>query len=382
MIKFVDLAAQNAEIMPRTEAALAALHRQTAYVDGPPVAAFESALAAYLGVKHAIGVGSGTDALRLALIAAGVGPGSEVLTVPLTFIATAEAIAQTGARPVLIDVDSARRTMDPQAVRAYLQAGRWQTPHGPRALLPVHLYGVPAAMDELRRIGEQWHLPIIEDACQAHGARVRVGGRMLRAGAVGTAGCFSFYPGKNLGGWGEGGAVALDDDAQAERIARLRDHGRLSHYAHEEYGYNARLDSLQAVVLGTKLPRLEEWNQRRRTVAAWYRELLADSEIGLPAEPADCEPCYHLFVIESRRRDSIRQALLSAQIQCGIHYPLPLHLQPACRELGYRRGDFPVSEQLADSVLSLPMHPHLSAREVEQVARVVRAAARGEARDV
>ncbi|HLH75386.1 MAG TPA: DegT/DnrJ/EryC1/StrS family aminotransferase [Candidatus Binataceae bacterium] len=375
MIKLVDLAAQNAEIMSQTEPALAELHRQTAYVGGPSVAAFENALAAYLGVKRTIGVGSGTDALRLALLAAGVGPGSEVLTVPLTFIATAEAIVQTGARPVLIDVDPIRRTMDPQAVRAYLQAGRWQTAQGPRALLPVHLYGLPAAMDELRRIGAQWHLPIIEDACQAHGARVLVGGRMLRAGAGGDFGCFSFYPGKNLGGWGEGGAIALNDEEKADQLARLRDHGRLSHYAHQEYGYNARLDSLQAVVLNAKLQRLEAWNARRRLIASWYSELLADSVVGLPAEPADCEPCYHLFVIESRRRDAIRQALLSAQIQCGIHYPVPLHLQPACRELGYRRGDFPISERLSDTVLSLPMHPHLSAREVQQVASVVRAAA-------
>jgi dTDP-4-amino-4,6-dideoxygalactose transaminase len=382
MIKFVDLAAQNAEIMSQTEAALAELHRQTAYVGGPSVAAFEHAFASYLGVKRTIGVGSGTDALRLALLAAGVGPGCEVLTVPLTFIATAEAIVQTGARPVLIDVDPIRRTMDPQAVRAYLQAGRWQTAQGPRALLPVHLYGVPAAMDELRRLGQQWRLPIIEDACQAHGARVLVDGQMQRAGAVGDFGCFSFYPGKNLGGWGEGGAIALDDEARADQLARLRDHGRLSHYAHQEYGYNARLDSLQAAVLNAKLQRLEAWNARRRLIAGWYRELLAGCAVGLPAEPDDCEPCYHLFVIESGRRDAIRQALLSAKIQCGIHYPLPLHLQPACRELGYRRGDFPVSERLSDRVLSLPMHPHLSAREVQQVAGVVRAAAGTEVGDV
>jgi dTDP-4-amino-4,6-dideoxygalactose transaminase len=370
-VKFVDLAAQNAEIHGEVEQSFAQVHAATAYIGGPAVKQFEQEFAAFLGVRHVIGVGSGTDALRLALLACGIGPDDEVLTTPMTFIATVEAIVQVGARPVFADVDAETGNLSVDALREYLQAGRYATANGPKAILPVHLYGTPAAMGPMRELASQYGLKLIEDACQAHGARVALDRRWLPAGTIGAAGCFSFYPGKNLGAWGEAGAVATNDDEVAEHIALLRDHGRISHYAHQDCGYNARLDTLQAAVLIAKLKRLEDWNERRREIAEWYRELLAGSPLWLPTEPDNVESCYHLFVVRSERRDALRSALLANGIECGIHYPVPLHLQPACRTLGYRVGDFPESERVADTVLSLPMHPHLKKSELVQVASVV-----------
>ncbi|HLH77664.1 MAG TPA: DegT/DnrJ/EryC1/StrS family aminotransferase [Candidatus Binataceae bacterium] len=371
-IRMIDLAAQNQEIQHAVERGMAQVHARTSYIGGPQVAQFEQAFAQFLGVKRVVGVGSGTDALRLALIAMGVRAGDEVITVPATFIATAEAIVQAGARPVFVDVDPRTRNMSPQALRRYLEAGRWQSPNGPRAILPVHLYGLPAPMEEITALGREFNIPVLEDACQAHGARVRVGGRWMNAGAIGKAGCFSFYPGKNLGGWGEGGALATNDEELAEHVVRLRDHGRTSHYGHLDCGYNARLDTIQAVVLLAKLEHLSKWNARRRELAFSYRTLL-DGALGceLPTEPEGFESCYHLFVICHPRRDLIRHDLLAHGIECGIHYPLPLHLQPALAHLGYRKGDFPVSEVLSDSILSLPMHPHLNNLEVLEVVETI-----------
>ncbi|MGH8326110.1 MAG: DegT/DnrJ/EryC1/StrS family aminotransferase, partial [Steroidobacteraceae bacterium] len=259
---------------------------------------------------------------------------------------------------------------------------QWSTPNGPKAILPVHLYGTPAPSLELRVIADKYGLKLVEDACQAHGARLMIGtDQWVRAGTSGAAGCFSFYPGKNLGAWGEAGAIATDDAELAERVLRLRDHGRISHYAHAELGYNARLDAVQAAVLRTKLKHLDRWNARRREIAATYRELLKDVEgAAVTAEPGGVESCYHLFVIRSAKRDLIRNALLANHIECGIHYPLPLHLQPACRELGYGHGDFPASEEVADTVLSLPIHPYLADAELVRVVEVVRHALDG-ARD-
>lgn len=377
-IKFVDLEAQNLEIRERVEHELADIHQRTAYVGGPQVRAFEEQFAAYLGVRRVVGVASGTDALRLALLAAGVGEGDEVITVPLTFIATAEAIVQTGARPVFVDVDPLTCNMSVAALGGYLEARRWSTPHGPRAIVPVDLYGLPAPMPELVELADRYGLKVVEDACQAHGARINCAGAWSRAGTLGAAGCFSFYPGKNLGAWGEAGAVASNDPELADRIVTLRDHGRISHYAHSECGYNARIDTVQAAVLLAKLERLEEWNARRRQIASLYCQSLGDLGLGLPLEPEGLQSCYHLFVIRSARRDAIRSALLGSEIECGIHYPVPLHLQPALRVLGYRPGDFPVSERLADAVLSLPMHPHLSHHDAIKVARSVREALRSD----
>jgi dTDP-4-amino-4,6-dideoxygalactose transaminase len=373
-IKFVDLAAQNLEVRERVDAEMAELHRNTAYIGGPHVKAFEQEFANFLGVKRAIGVSSGTDALRIAMIAAGIGAGDEVITTPLTFIASAAAIFQTGARPVFVDVDPETGNLSPSALKSYLSKGHWSTPNGPRAILPVHLFGTPAAMPEINQLAKEFDLKVIEDACQAHGASIETDQGRAMAGAMGLAGCFSFYPGKNLGAWGDAGAVVTNDDELADRITRLRDHGRLSHYAHEEFGYNARIDAVQAVVLRAKLQLLGEWNLRRRKIAEAYRNLLAKFDVTLPVEPDGFESVYHLFVIRSDRRDAIREELLLNEIECGIHYPVPLHLQPACRSLGYRHGDFPVSERIADTVLSLPMHPHLTSRQLVRVATAVRSA--------
>ena len=374
-IKFVDLAAQNREIHDRVVREFAEIHERTAYVGGPQVAAFEAEFAAFLGARRVIGVSSGTDALRLSLMALGIGAGDEVITAPMTFIATAEAIVQTGARPVFVDIDRDTGNLSVPALEAYLKEGHFKAPNGPRAIVPVHLYGLPAPLIELREIADANGLKLVEDACQAHGARISDGGGWRSAGTVGDAGCFSFYPGKNLGAWGEGGAVATDDDGLAEVVQNLRDHGRMSHYAHRAYGYNARLDTLQAAVLRAKLERLGDWNTRRRQLAAYYREQLQQAGIEFLKEPEGVESCYHLFVIRSPKREQIRNALVEAGIECGIHYPLPLHLQPACRDLGYHPGDFPAAEALADTALSLPMHPHLTAQEVRFVCRTVELAA-------
>jgi dTDP-4-amino-4,6-dideoxygalactose transaminase len=374
-IKMVDLKAQFREIQHRVETDFAEIHANSSYIGGPAVAAFEAEFAAFLGVRRVVGVGSGTDALRLALLALGVGPGDEVVTVPMTFVATAEAIVQTGARPAFVDVDPVTGNMSVAALKRYLEAGNFASPSGPKAVVPVHLYGMPAPMTEIREVAEANGLKVVEDACQAHGARMNIGGGWIRVGSLGAAGCFSFYPGKNLGAWGEAGAVATNDDKLADEVACLRDHGRISHYAHSDYGYNARLDALQAAVLRAKLERLDRWNARRRRLAALYSELLPNQGLKLPHEPEGLESCYHLFVIRSANREAIRTALLERQIECGIHYPMPLHLQPACSELGYSKGDFPVCESMAETVLSLPMHPHLTDRQVEFVAEAVRSAA-------
>jgi dTDP-4-amino-4,6-dideoxygalactose transaminase len=372
-IKFVDLAAQNVEIRDDVERGLARIHAETAYVGGPAVDQFEQEFATFLGVHHVIGVNSGTDALRLALLALGIGVGDEVITTPMTFIGTVEAIVQVGARPVFVDIEPQTCNLSVVAVRHYLEAGRFSTQNGPKAVMPVHLYGMPAAMGPMRELAQEFGLHLVEDACQAHGARIAMDRGWVCAGTVGIAGCFSFYPAKNLGAWGEAGAVATNDDGLAEQVLLLRDHGRISHYAHQAYGYNARLDAVQAAVLSAKLKRLEEWNARRREIADTYRELLGESPLPLwlPTEPADVESVYHLFVVRSPRRDALRSALLGNEIECGIHYPVPLHLQPACRALGYRAGDFPESERVADAVLSLPMHPHLKRAELERIADVV-----------
>jgi dTDP-4-amino-4,6-dideoxygalactose transaminase len=231
----------------------------------------------------------------------------------------------------------------------------------------------------LNAIAKKYDALMVEDACQAHGARINTDSKgWVRAGAFGAASAFSFYPGKNLGGWGEGGAIAVDDPELKARLFSLRDHGRISHYAHQEIGYNARLDAIQSAVLRSKLEKLDEWNGRRRAIAKMYRELLADTGVQLPVEPEGYESVYHLYVIRTEKRDAIRQALLENNIGCGIHYPLPLHLQPACRYLGYKSGDFPNAERIADTALSLPMHPALSPGEVEQVVSVVRDAIKKE----
>ena len=372
-IKFLDLAAQDQEIEGRLASEFLSIHQNTSYVGGPSVAAFEKEFASYLGVRHVVGVGSGTDALRLTMLAMGIGPGDDVVTVPMTFIATVASIIQTGARPLFVDIDSETCNISVPALVRCLDEAR-AAGRRVRAILPVHLYGLPAPMAELREIAKKYEVSLIEDACQAHGARLNIDGTWNRAGALGDAACFSFYPGKNLGAWGDAGAVATNDEMLARKIANLADHGRISHYAHSDFGYNSRMDTLHAAVLRAKLERLDEWNQRRRQIAAVYRETLARTELQLPMEPEGLESSYHLFVIRTPRRDAVRTALLAEQIPCGIHYPVPVHLQPASQGLGYHPGDFPVSESVADTVLSLPMHPHLKPDHAAKVACAVRKA--------
>src|SRR5579863_1516685 len=370
-IKFINLAAQNQEIATRISHELEEIHARTAYVGGEQVEKFEQEFAQYLGAKRAVGVANGTDALRFALLALDIGAGDEVITVPMTFIATAAAIVQTGARPLFVDIDPDTCNISVPELRRLLETKSHDQRRAIKAIVPVHLYGMPAPMLELKAVADEFGLKIVEDACQAHGARVLAPDGWVKAGTIGELGCFSFYPGKNLGAWGDGGAVATNDDEIARRVSLLANHGRLSHYAHEICGYNSRLDSIQAAVLRAKLEKLAEWNQRRRVVASAYRELLAPLDAQPILEPDGFESCYHLFVIRSGKRDAIRNALLQAEIECGIHYPVPLHLQPALAYLGYRAGDFPASEALADTTLSLPMHPHLDGQEIVRTVEVV-----------
>jgi len=290
----------------------------------------------------------------------GIGPGDEVITVPNTFIATAEAITAVGARPVFVDVDRVSYTMDPQLIEAAI------TPHT-KALLPVHLYGQSADLEPILAVARRHNLHVVEDACQAHGATYH--GR--RVGTFGAAGCFSFYPGKNLGCLGEGGAVVTDDPELARRMRMLRDHGSIKKYEHSIPGYNFRLEGLQGGFLSVKLPHLDSWNARRRAVAQRYRELLADASICLPAEMGWGEHIYHLYVIQADDREALRQALSAAGIETGLHYPVPLHLQAAYASLGYDKGAFPASEHLASHILSLPMHPYMTDAEIARVASVV-----------
>jgi dTDP-4-amino-4,6-dideoxygalactose transaminase len=343
-------------------------------VGGRAVAAFQQEFASYLGVVHVVGVGSGTDALRLALMALGIGPGDGVITVPMTFIATAAAIVQCGAVPEFIDVDPDTCNLSAHALHRYLEAGRFRSPNGPRAVIPVDLYGLPCAIDQIAEVAHAHKLFVVEDACQAHGAQLKTARGWVKAGTLADAACFSFYPGKNLGAWGEAGAVATNEERTAALVARLSDHGRTSHYGHDVYGYNARLDTMQAAVLRAKLEHLDAWNTRRREIAARYRELLCGSGVRIPDEPPGMKSCHHLFTIQSARREAIRAALNGAGIGNGVHYPLPLHLQPACAALGYHRGNFPAAERIAETTLSLPMHQYLTGAEIETVAATVRRA--------
>jgi UDP-2-acetamido-2-deoxy-ribo-hexuluronate aminotransferase len=373
-IRTVDLTAQNREVNDRIQREFAAIHLTGQYVGGDQVSAFEEEFAAYLKVRRVVAVGSGSDALSLALTALGVGAGDEVLTVPMAFAGVVESIIRVGATPVFTDVDPVSCNIDPAAVRRYLKVGRSRTRRRPRVIIPVHLYGLPAPVGELREIAGEFGLKIIEDASEASGARVRAGRRWRMAGTLGDAGCFSFHPDANLGAWGNAGAVAGTDNDALERIELLRNHGRGSRFTHTACGFEARMDAIQAGVLRAKLTRLPVWNERRRALAKLYGDLLSGTPLTLPAQPGDAEPCCHWFVIRSRRRNAIREALLRADVETEIRYPVPLHLQPAYRFLKYRKGEFPAAESIAETALSLPLHPHLSEGDVERVARAVKSA--------
>lgn len=362
MIPFLDLKAQYKSIKPELDSAVLSVLESTQYVLGDQVAAFEREFASYCGAKHGIAVNTGTSALHLALLAAGVGPGDEVITIPFTFVATVSAVGYIGAVPVFVDIDPRTFTMDPAQLEQKI------TPRT-KAILPVHLYGQMADMNAIMEIANRHGIPVIEDACQAHGAEYQ--GR--RAGSIGVSGCFSFYPGKNLGACGEGGMVVTSDDAQAKKIRMLRDWGQEKRYHHVLKGFNYRMEGIQGAVLGVKLRHLETWTEARRSHAREYDALLADAQgITAPEQVAGRRHVYHIYAVRSADRDGLQQLLQSEGIHTGLHYPIPVHLQEAHADLGYRSGDFPHSESAAREVLSLPMFPELTSAQVEEVVTAVR----------
>jgi dTDP-4-amino-4,6-dideoxygalactose transaminase len=361
-VPFLDLKAQYAEMKDEIDATVHDVMDNTAFAGGRFVAEFEEAFAAFCDVPHAMGVGSGTEALWFALLAMEIGPGDEVITVPNTFIATTEAISFCGATPVFVDVDPAYHTMDPAKLEAAI------TPRT-KAVIPVHLYGQMADMDPILEIARRHNLRVVEDACQAHGATYK--GKP--AGSMGDAGCFSFYPGKNLGAFGEGGGITTADAALDERIRMLRDHGQSRKYHHALVGWNGRMDGIQGAVLTVKLKRLAAENARRRAHAERYRALLADVDgVIAPEEAPYAEHVYHIFPVRVANRDAVLAAMGERDVSCGIHYPGPLHLEEAYQSLGLTAGLFPVAEQCADEELSLPMFPYLSDEQVEYVVASLR----------
>jgi dTDP-4-amino-4,6-dideoxygalactose transaminase len=361
VIPFLDLKAQYRSIKPEIEAAVASVLESGQFVLGPEVAAFEREFAQYSGAAHGIAVNTGTSALHLALLAAGVGPGDEVITVPFTFVATVAAICYTGARPVFVDIDPATFTMDPAKLEAAI------TPRT-KAILPVHLYGQMADMDPIVAIANQHRLVVIEDACQAHGAYYK--GR--RAGSVGDMACFSFYPGKNLGACGEGGIVLTSNPAFDRAVRLLRDWGAEKKYHHVMKGFNYRMEGIQGAILRVKLRHLDAWTEGRRRCAAQYAELLAGSPVQAPREASYAQHVYHVYAVRTSDRAQLQAALDVAGIQWNLHYPVPVHLQPAHADLGYSVGDFPYSEAAANEVLSLPMYPELEADAIARVAAAIR----------
>ena len=363
MIPFVDLKRQYFNIKPEIDAAIARVLDNGLYVLGPEVQNFENEFAAMHGATHGVAVNSGTSALHLALLAAGVGPGDEVITVPFTFVATAAAIGYTGATPVFVDIDPKTFTMDPALIE---QAITSRT----KAILPVHLYGQPADMDPIVEIARRHGLTVIEDACQAHGSLYK--GRPV--GSIGDAGCFSFYPGKNLGAYGEGGLTTSNRDDLVKTMRMLRDWGAEKKYHHVLKGYNYRMEGFQGAILRVKLRYLPEWTQKRRAHAAMYAELLKDTGVVLPIEASYAQHVYHVYAIRTADRAGLERALHAGGVSTGIHYPIPVHLQPAWAELGHKAGDFPHSERAAKEVLSLPMFPEMTRTEVEMVGAVMQEA--------
>lgn len=360
MIPYLDLKAQYRSIKDEIDAAVLRVLDSTQFILGEEVAAFEREFAAYCDASEAVGVNSGTSALHLALLAAGIGPGDEVITTPFTFVATVAAIRYTGATPVLVDIEPDYFTIDPSKIDSAI------TPRT-RAIMPVHLYGQPADMDSIIEIARRRGLTVIEDAAQAHGSEYH--GR--RCGSLAEIACFSFYPGKNLGAYGEGGALTTMRPEIARICRTLRDWGQEKRYEHRYKGFNYRMDGIQGAVLRVKLRHLEAWTERRRQVAMWYAEALDSHSVGIPKERPDCRHVYHVYVVRSDARDEMRETLNKEGIQTGVHYPIPVHLQPAHDDLGYRTGDFPVAEAVAREVLSLPMFPEMTREQVETVAAAV-----------
>ena len=358
-VPLLDLKAVHDPMREELLAAIGEVIDSNAFAGGPFVAKFEQDFAAFCGSSHAIGVGNGTDALWLSLLALGVGAGDEVITAPMTFMATAEAISFCGAKPVFVDIDERTYTLDPGLLERAI------TPRT-KAIIPVHLFGQTADMDPILEIAKRHRLPVIEDACQAHGAEYK--GR--KAGSIGTTGCFSFYPGKNLGALGEAGAVTTQDPELKARIQMLRDHGQAKKYHHAVIGWNGRMDGIQGAVLRIKLRLLGDGNEARRAHARFYNQELAGlKDLTTPVEAKGAHHVYHVYTVRTRNRDRILQDMAGRGIACGIHYPIPVHLQEAYKGLGYSKGSFPVSERCAEEFLSLPMYPELSAEQLGAVVR-------------
>jgi dTDP-4-amino-4,6-dideoxygalactose transaminase len=356
-VPFLDLRAQNEPLRAEILVSINEVIDKSAFAGGPYVSAFEQDFAAFCGARHSIGLGSGTEALWLVLLALGIGPGDEVITVPATFMATAEAITYTGATPVFVDIEEETYTMDPTLLAKAI------TPRT-KAIIPVHLFGQTADMDPILEIARKHGLPVIEDACQAHGALYK--GK--KAGTMGIAGAFSFYPGKNLGAFGEAGAVVTDDSELKKKIEIFRDHGQAKKYYHDYIGWNCRMDGLQGAILKVKLKHLERGNNLRRAHAQQYNQLLVDIKgVVLPREAASRQHVYHLYPIRLANRDVRMAELNSRGIGCAIHYPIPVHLQKAYESLGKGPGSFPVAERCANEFLSLPMYPELKPEQITAV---------------
>ena len=385
-VPFLDLVTPHVELEAELTSVFRNAVRTAGFIGGPAVQEFEREFAEFCGARLCVGVGSGTDALRFAFIGAGVKPGDTVVTVPNTFIATTEAISQAGATPDFVDIDEGTYTLDPEKLRSYLETGCRRDSSTGRlisnrtgspvtAVIPVHLYGQMADMDPILDLASRYHLAVIEDACQAHGAEYFSSKerRWRRAGSMGHAAAFSFYPGKNLGALGEAGAVTSNDDGVARQCRMLREHGQSKKYYHDIEGYNGRLDAIQAGFLRVKLRHLAAWNERRRHVARIYDELLAKAPgaVTLPHVPSWSRPVYHLYVLRVADREALQKQLAEAGIGTGIHYPIPLHLSPAYAVLGFRAGAFPIAEQAAATILSIPMFPNLSPESQRHVAAEV-----------
>ena len=361
MIPYLDLKAQYKTIQREIEEAVKGVLESGHYVLGEEVAAFESAFAEYCQTRFAVAVNTGTSALHLALLAAGVGPGDEVITTPLTFVATTAAIVYTGAKPVFVEIDPATLNLDVSKVSKAI------TPRT-KAFLPVHLHGKPVEMGPLLEISNKRKIPLIEDAAQAHGAEIQ--GK--RVGGMGSAGCFSFYPGKNLGAYGEGGAVTTNDEEVAKKIRVLRDWGAEKRYHHDLKGFNFRMEALQGAILRIKLKHLEKWTEARIAHAKRYDEKLKGLPLHIPSTPAGARHVYHVYPILVEKRDKLQEFLTAKGVQTNIHYPIPVHLQKAHADLGYKAGDFPAAEKACHQLLSLPLYPEMTEAQVDEVVAAVR----------
>jgi dTDP-4-amino-4,6-dideoxygalactose transaminase len=360
-VAYLDLPAQMRGLRKEIDQAIARTLDNCSFCLGPDVAEFEKNFARYCDAQHCVAFNSGTSALHVAMLLLNIKPGDEVITTPATFVATSWAISYVGAKPVYVDIDDATFNLDPKLVERAITSRT-------KALLPVHLYGHPVDLDPLLAIGRKHNLPLVEDAAQAHGATYK--GKVI--GTFGVMSCFSFYPGKNLGAYGEGGALVTNDAALAARARSLREHGSTQRYYHDEVGYNYRMEGIQGAVLGVKLKHLDAWTRERRRVAHRYNELLAGTPLQLPREADFAQSAWHLYVVRHPRRDDLKKHLEANKVGCALHYPLPLHLQKAYAHLGHHAGGFPVAEKAARECLSLPIYPELTEAQIQRVADVVK----------